>query len=154
MGATANFGFPYPDGGEFIEQSAVEGLASAVDNTLQNMEGTNNPAFITISPINNWSVVSMVRLYRMGRLVQMMGEVIYRPAGAVSGNPVPANRLQWMTIPAGWRPVTRMRTGSVRSPAYQTELYIDTDGKTWFRDPLVFLSTPGYSVHASWITAE
>ena len=87
----------------------------------------------------------------MGRLVVMMGEVIYRGA---SYNPVPANKLQWMTVPAGWRPVARMRAISIRSPTIQTELYIDADGKTWFRDPVMLGATPGYSVHSTWVTAE
>lgn len=153
MGRTPNFNFPYPEGVEYIDESSISGLANAIDDTLSTMEGMQRPTTITLTLLNNWTEVGDMKAYRMGRFVQIIGEVIYRPTGAVHGNPVPANRRHFATLPVGWRPITRVRTMSVRSDNVSTELYVDTDGKMTFAEPTVRTSTPGYNVNLSWVTA-
>lgn len=158
MGQTANLGLPFPDGGEVAGASAISNLANALDSYLNDLESTQNPTMITLECINGWESViapnvSPLRLYRMGQLVVMHGEVIRY--GPTSGTPITGNNRTFTIIPAGWRPANRIRQWCVRSSAdgWQTELYIDqyNDGEAYLVEPKNLTGTPGYSISATWI---
>ena len=160
MGTTANLGFPYPDGGEVIDSSAIRMLAEAIDTYLQGGETIYKPTMITLETMNGWEAViggnvEPLRLYRIGRIVFMTGEVIWRPQqGRVNGDAIPTSKRQFASIPVGWRPAVRIRQQAVRSSTLQTELYIDqyNDGIAYFVDPICLSYTPGYNVTSQWIT--
>ena len=158
MGQTANLGLPFPDGGEIAGASAIANLANALDSYLNDMESTQKPTMITLQCINGWSAVTganvaLLRLYRMGKLVVMHGEVIYRSSS--TGTPITGNNRVFTIIPAGWRPANRIRQWCVRSAGdrWQTELYIDQyqDGEAYLVEPRTLKNTPGYMVQAVWI---
>lgn len=158
MGYTTNFSFPYPDGGEIISAAAVGNLANAVDSYLNDFESTSNPTMITLNMATGWEAVTgglagdPVRLYRMGKLVVLLGEAIYKTG--TNGATVPSNRQTVATIPAGWRPATRLRTPTVRSSGVTVaEVYINnSDGRMYIPDAQIWNSTPGYSLSATWVT--
>ena len=159
MGTTPNFGFPFPDGGELIDASAVGDLANALDVHLDDFESTTNPTMITLTMATGWRAVTggaagdPVRLYRMGRLCTLLGEVIYETG--TNGAQVPENRKTVATLPVGWRPATRVRTPTIRSSGVAlAEVYINnTDGRIYIPDAQVWNSTPGYSLCCTWVTA-
>lgn len=160
MGSTINFGFPYPDGGELIDAAAVGNLANALDSHLDDFESTSNPTMITMTLSNGWTAAiggsaEPVRLYRMGRLVVMTGEVYWPPqSGVTHGQPVPTNKRTFMTLPVGWRPSTRVRQLAVRSPSTQTEVFIDqaNDGVCYLTEAVCLNASPGYNISSQWIT--
>lgn len=158
MGNTPNFGFPFPDGGELIDASAVGNLANSLDEHLNDFESTTNPTMITLTMATGWTAITggvagdPVRLYRMGRLVVLMGEVAYTTGTA--GQPIPSNRQTITTVPAGWRPATRMRFPTTRTALNETfDLYVGKDdGRMWLPDGKIHSGTPGYSLSGVWVT--
>ena len=158
MGNTITFGFPYPDGGEVADASGIRNLADALDSHLDDMESTSNPTMITLNMATGWEAVTggnagdPPRLYRMGKLVVLTGEVIYKTG--TNGAAVPSNRLTVSTIPVGWRPAVRQRVPTIRSSGVTlAELYINsTDGRLYIPDAQVWNSTPGYSIVSTWVT--
>ena len=156
MGSTPLLGLPYPDGGELANSSAIQQLALAVESEFDGQPSFDEPDYITLSPIFQWDAVSdnangPLRLYRAGRFVQMMGEVINK--SGTHGNQVTEAHKTFARIPDGWRPVTRIRQTTVRSTRVEVaELYVEVNGDLRIPDAKYFSDTPGYSVCATWVT--
>lgn len=151
MGNTPNFSFPYPDGGSLMDNANIEDLARAVDSELYDMESTQNPGFINITLESPWqSVDTPVRVYRMGRLCVLTGEIWIQGTGPIS----PAQQL-FGTLPVGYRPTVRTRVPAIRTAASPVgDVHILTNGSLRIIDVIKSSATPGYSINASWIVSE